>query len=186
MRLLSLNVWGGQVYPELLDYLVHVDADVYCLQEVTRSRLTGSAWLTYRDGELQLDQRANLFDDLRTALPGHDGFFCPTARGELFDGDTTCWQEFGLATFVRSGIPVTGQAQEFVHGHFDPHGFGDHPRSRNVHAVRLYDYANDWPVTIVQMHGLRDAAGKGDSPVRDAQAAALTQLIKRFDRHTSG
>ena len=184
MQVLSLNAWGGRLHAELLDYLVHADADVYCLQEVPRASAARSKWLTYADGELRLDQRADLYRELREALPSHDGFYCPTARGELFDGDTPCWQEFGLATFVRSTMPVIGTALDFVYGAFSAHGFGSHPRSRNAHAVRLFDYRTDQAMTIVQMHGLREEAGKADSPARDAQADALVELISRLRRQT--
>ena len=180
MRLLSLNVWGGLKHRELLDYLARVDADVYCLQEVTRSQDSRSAWLTYRDGDVQMQQRANLFDEIRSALPAHDGFFCPTARGQMLDGDVLCQQQFGLATLVRAGVPVIGQALDFVHGQFSAHGFGAHPRARNAHAVRVHDYRSGHAVTIVQMHGLREETGKGDSAARDAQASALAELIERF------
>lgn len=180
MKILSLNVWGGLLADELLEFLASCDADVLCLQEVPRASESRSPWLTYRDGSIEIPQRADLFNELRTALPHHDGFFFPATRGELFDGDTPCWQEFGLATFVRSSLAVTGQALEFVHGAYAPHGFGPHPRPRNAHAVRLFDYDADHQVTIVQMHGLREESGKGDTPARDAQANALLALIERI------
>ncbi|RIJ70318.1 endonuclease/exonuclease/phosphatase family protein [Nakamurella silvestris] len=179
MRVLSLNVWGGTLHDELLDYLKAVDADAYCLQEVSRSHGSRSEWLTYRDGDVELNQRADLFGELRAALPGHDGYFCPTARGELHDGQGLQPQEFGLATFVRSTVPVIGSALEFVHGAFSPHSFGDHPRSRNAHAIRVFDYPTGKTLTVVQLHGLREEDGKSDSPTRDAQTDALVALIGR-------
>jgi len=182
MRILSLNVWGGALHRELLDYLVLADADVYCLQEVTRSHGHRSDRLVYRDGDLRLNQRADLFGELREALPGHDGVFHPTARGELHDGEALHPQQFGLATFVRSTIPVIGSAAEFVHGDFSPHEFGDHPRPRNAHAVRVFDYRTHRAMTIVQLHGLREEGGKADSPARDAQTARLIGIIDQVAR----
>lgn len=186
MKILSLNVWGGMLHAPLLDYLATVDADVYCLQEVPRAVAATSEWLTYRDGAVTLQQRANLYREIANALPGHDGFFAPAMRGELLDGDLPCWQEFGLATFVRQNITVIGQALDFVHGTFSPHGFGEHPRARNAHAFRLYDHAADRPLSIVQFHGLRTVDGKGDTSSRDAQADALVTLIKRVHRDGDG
>lgn len=182
MKILSLNVWGGMLHAPLLDYLAAVDADVYCLQEVPRAVAARSDWLTYRDGTVELQQRSNLYKEIATALPGHDGFFAPAMRGQLIDGDRPCWQEFGLATFVRQDIAVIGQSLDFVHGSFSPHSFGDHPRSRNAHAFRLYDYKADRPLCVVQFHGLREVDGKGDTPNRGAQAEALVALISRLSR----
>lgn len=186
MKILSLNVWGGMLHAPLLDYLVAADADVYCLQEVPRAVGARSDWLTYRDGAVELKQRANLYREIAATLSGHDGFFAPTARGELMDGDRPCHQEFGLATFIRQDVSVIGQALDFVHGTFSPHGFGAHPRARNAYVFRLYDYKADRALTVAQFHGLRELDGKGDTPTREKQAEALASLIGRVHRDGEG
>lgn len=43
--------------------------------------------------------------------------------------------------------------------------------------MRLFNYESGFPITIAQMHGLRDIAGKGDTPARQAQAQSLVNLI---------
>ena len=182
LRIVSLNAWGGSLHAPLMDYLADVDADVICLQEVARTPSSAQDWLTYRDHGVALQQRANLFDEIRAALPGHDGVFAPTARGGLFDGDRAIPSEFGLATFVRTSLTVIAQAQDFVHGAFSPGGWGPHPRARNAHCLRLFNHEDGFSITIAQMHGLRDVAGKGDTPARDAQTEALIGLIGRVWR----
>ncbi|MCM2475372.1 endonuclease/exonuclease/phosphatase family protein [Rhizobium sp. CG5] len=179
MRILSLNAWGGTLHAPLMDYLAAADPDILCLQEVVSSAVAAADWLVYRDRDVELPQRPHLFDEIRAALPGHDGSFHPTSRGELFDGDRAVPCEFGLATFVRRGLPVIGQAVGFVHGAFSPDGWGPHPRARNAHCLRVFDYDRGFAVTVAQMHGLRDVAGKGDMPERDAQAEALVALIRQ-------
>ena len=52
-----------------------------------RTPAAGRDWLVYRDGGVELPQRANLFREVREALPGHAAFFCPAARGPLFEGE---------------------------------------------------------------------------------------------------
>jgi endonuclease/exonuclease/phosphatase family metal-dependent hydrolase len=178
-RVISLNAWGGRLHAPLLPYLQQADPDILCLQEVLRSPETRSDWLVYRDNGVELPQRAHLYDELCAALPGHDAMFHPTARGTLFDGDALVSSEFGLATFVRKSYPVIGQAVDFVHGEFAPAGWGPHPRARNAHCLRLFSYADDFSLTIAQMHGLRDVAGKADTPARRAQAEAFAALIRR-------
>jgi endonuclease/exonuclease/phosphatase family metal-dependent hydrolase len=179
MRILSLNAWGGKLHSPLMRYLAEVDADVLCLQEIARSPATDAEWLTYRDADVELPQRANLFDEIAAALPGHDGCFCPTARGTLFDGDRPVASEFGLATFVRRSHSVIGQALGFVHGSFSSEGWGPHPRARNAHCIRLFDHDAGTAITIAQMHGLREIGGKNDTPARHAQADALVNLIRQ-------
>jgi len=178
MRILSLNVWGGRVHQPLIDYISRVDADIFCLQEVALTPGWPHGWLTYRDGELRLPQRSNLFGELCAALPGHQARFYPAARGPLHDdAGLAVWSQFGLATFVRHGCPIVAEAMRFVHGAFSPDGWGPHPRARNAHCVRVFDGATGSHVTIAQMHGLRDPAGKGDTPERERQADRLVDLI---------
>ena len=179
MRIISLNAWGGRLHEALIDYIRQADADVLCLQEVLRAPGTDWGWSTYRDAGLELPQRANLFAEISAALPGHDGFFCPTSRGELFNADSAIAAEFGLATFVRKSHSVIAQGLDFVHGGFSANGWGEHPRPRNAHCIRVVSHENASSLTIAHMHGLRDPAGKNDTAARKKQAAALVALVER-------
>jgi endonuclease/exonuclease/phosphatase family metal-dependent hydrolase len=176
MKIVSLNGWGGKLADDLLPYLQAETPDVLCLQEVVHSPGMDESWLTYRDGDDVLPQRANFFHDVCSFLPHRVATFCPAARGVLWQGDTKVPSFWGLATFVHRSLCLIAQAQGFVHGQFSPHGYGDHPRSRSAHAVRLYDAARDGTVGITQMHGLRDLAGKADTPARADQARRLLAL----------
>lgn len=178
LRIISLNAWGGKLHEALLEYVAAADPDVLCLQEVLRTPGTRSGWSIYRDGDVVLPQRFNLFAEVSAALSGHDAFFCPTSRGELLDGDNAITAEFGLATFVRRSHSVIAQGLDFVHGEFSTNGWGEHPRPRNAHCVRLFSQEHG-TLTIAHMHGLRDVAGKGDTPARKGQAEALAGLIGR-------
>jgi endonuclease/exonuclease/phosphatase family metal-dependent hydrolase len=184
MRILSLNCWGGRLGPGLVDYLRSAEADVLCLQEVVHAPGCPQVWLDYREDGIELPQRANLFREIAEALPSHAGFFCPAARGDLFDGERPVSTEWGLATFVRRDLVVIGQAQGFVHGDYAAQGWGPHPRARNAHVVRVFDIAAGRAVAVAHMHGLRDPGGKGDTPARLAQAdrfAALISAVARRD-----
>ena len=178
MRVLSLNCWGGRLGRPLVDYLAAAAADVLCLQEVIHTPGCPQEWLSYRDDGAELPQRADLFGELRTALPDHAPHFCPAARGDLFHGDRPVATAWGIATFVRRDLAVIGQAQGFVHGDYAATGWGPHPRARNAHVVRVYDHAAGRTVTIAHLHGLRDPAGKADTPARRAQAERFAALIR--------
>jgi len=178
MRILCLNAWGGTLHEALIPYLQAVSPDILCLQEVTHSPESAKDWLIYRDGTHVLDQRANLFRDLTAALPDHSGQFCPAAQGQLWDGETPVPSLWGLATFTRKTLPLIGQAQGFVHKSYGAHGFGEHPRSRNAHAIRVWDHARNRAVTVAHMHGLRALSGKGDTPERLTQARRLADLVQ--------
>lgn len=180
MRIMCLNGWGGRLHAEILAYLAAVRPDVLCLQEVVHSPATEKDWLTYRDGDHVLPQRANFFRDICAALPDHVGTFCPAAQGPLWDGATQVPSQWGLASFVHRSLPVVAQVQGFVHKGFSADGFGEHPRSRSAHGLRIHDAARAGFVSITQMHGLRDLRGKGDTPERAAQAGRLLALSQQL------
>lgn len=177
---MCLNGWGGKLHGPLLAYLRSSAPDILCLQEVVHSPDSEKEWLTYRDADHVLPQRANLFADVAAALPDHTGLFCPAAQGVLWDDDQPVASQWGLATFVHRALPITEQAQGFVHKSFSPFGYGEHPRSRNAHVVRVFDYGKARFVCVAHMHGLRDLSGKGDTPERAAQAEKLAELVSRI------
>jgi hypothetical protein len=176
MQIVSLNAWGGTCHDRLLPWLAFTQPDILCLQEVIHSPVAAPDWLTYRDGDHVLSQRANLFAEVSAALPDHIATFCPAAKGSLWDGDRALPSLWGLATFVHRRFPVIGQAQGFVHKGWFAHGYGDHPRSRTGHAVRLHDPEQDRAVVVAHMHGLRDPRGKIDTPERAVQVQRFLGL----------
>jgi endonuclease/exonuclease/phosphatase family metal-dependent hydrolase len=179
MRIVSLNAWGGALFTELAAWLPTVNAGVVCLQEVTRTA-HASGWTQFADGERRLPQRADLYDDVRTLLPHHQGIFLSSDAGPVTDETgVQRTQDFGLATFVADEIPLIGVASTFVHGEFVHHQTwptGDRPRT--ALATRLADPASGRTVTVVQLHGLRDPAGKQDTPARRAQAERIASLVE--------
>ena len=186
MKIVSLNGWGGRLHEHLIAYLRSEAPDILCLQEVVHTPDTEKDWLTYRDGDHVLQQRANFFRDIARALPDHQASFCPSSRGVLWDGAQAVPSQWGLATFVHRSLPITEQAQGFVHKAFSPHGYGDHPRSRNAHAIRVYDVETERCVCIAHMHGLRDLQGKTDTPERRQQAHRLVDLVRRVAQPDDG
>jgi endonuclease/exonuclease/phosphatase family metal-dependent hydrolase len=183
MRIISLNAWGGAMFDSLAPWLRSMDADVVCLQEMTRTPgITG--WTRFDDGEHALPQRANLFADVSQMLPAYQGFFAPNDAGPVHDETgARLHQEFGVATFVAEHFRVVGLASEFVHGAFvdyDEWTTSDRPRA--ALATRLLDQSGGRAVTVVQVHGLRDRAGKHDTPARRTQAERLAGLVERARR----
>lgn len=176
MEIMCLNGWGGKLHDRLARFLQSSRPDVLCLQEVVHTPSSTKDWLTYRDGDHVLPQRANFFRDVCRSLPEHVAVFCPAAQGVLWDEQRSIPSQWGLATFVHRSLPIIGQVQDFVHKSFSPAGYGDHPRSRSAHGVRVFDYKANRPVSVTHMHGLRDLKGKMDTPERAVQAQKLLDL----------
>lgn len=183
MRIVSVNAWGGAMFESLAAWLPTVDADVVCLQEVTRT--AGASGAThFADGERSLPQRANLFDDVSQLLPSHQSMFVASDAGPVLDDrGVTLRQDFGLAMFVSDRLPVVGSAAEFVHGSFVDHEqWAIEDRPRIAQAVRVVDRAKDRVVTVAHVHGLRDPAGKHDTPARQGQAERLATFLANVRR----
>ena len=180
MRIVSLNAWGGALFDSLSAWLPGCAANVVGLQEVTRTPgLTG--WTRFDDTERALPQRANLFDDLRTVLPGYQAMFLASDAGPVYDmGGNRHRQDFGLGTFVDEGCPIIGVDSDFVHGAFVDHDeWPIDDRPRQAQAARLVDREAQRIVTFVHLHGLRDPSGKGDTDPRRAQAARIAALVDK-------
>jgi endonuclease/exonuclease/phosphatase family metal-dependent hydrolase len=168
------------MYDALAPWVASNSADVWCLQEVTRTPALGG-WTHFSDGERELPQRANFFDDVRSLLPHHQGLFLTSDAGPVVDADgVEHRQDFGIALFVDERIPVIGQESVFVHGSFVDHvQWTTSDRPRIAQAARLVDRESNRTVSVVHLHGLRDAQGKGDTAARRAQADRLVDLVRR-------
>lgn len=178
MRILSLNAWGGARYDDLVAWLPTVAADVVCLQEVTRTPGLGG-WTRFEDEARALPQRADLMADVGAALPEHDGWFAVSDTGPVADdAGTVHRQHFGLGLFTAPEVVTVRSTAAHVHGRYADHGeawpHSDRPRAAQV--ARLAQ--GERRVTIGHLHGLRDDAGKGDSPARRAQAERLVALVE--------
>ena len=180
MKIISLNAWGGAMFDSLVEWLPDCGADILCLQEVTRTNgLCGTT--RFDDGERSLPQRANLYADVCATLPNHQGVFLTSDSGPVYDEiGNRHQQDFGISLFVHQRIPMVRTEVAFVHGaHVDHHEWPISDRPRVAHAARLFDRVSDRYVTIVHLHGLRDSAGKADSPSRISQAHRLADLTTR-------
>lgn len=167
------------MFDPFASWLPSVDVDVLCLQEVTRT--TGLAgWTTFADGERELPQRADLHGDVKLLLPDHQAIFSASDAGPVSDQRGKEWrQDFGIGTYLADRLTTVGQCTTFVHGEFVEHQkWSVSERPRVAHAVRVYDRDQARFITIVHLHGLRDAAGKHDTPARIRQATRLVELIE--------
>lgn len=180
MRIVSLNAWGGVLYDALLPWLQKLDADVVCLQEVTRTSGV-EGWTRFEDEARALPQRASLMADVTDALPGHEPWFTASDTGPVHGRDgATHRQDFGLGMFTRAELARVATRTGHVHGSYVDHGdaWPHSNRPRAAQVVRLYDPLAQRFVTIGHLHGLRDEAGKHDTPARRAQAERLAGFVR--------
>jgi endonuclease/exonuclease/phosphatase family metal-dependent hydrolase len=90
-----------------------------------------------------------------------------------------CARAFPVSSVVAETFPIVGIRSTFVHGRYAEH-HGEWPaegRPRAALAVRVFDRQARRFVSVVNLHGLRDARGKTDSPARRFQAERLAELV---------
>jgi endonuclease/exonuclease/phosphatase family metal-dependent hydrolase len=181
MKIISLNAWGGQVWPALGSWIGSCGGDVVCLQEVIRPSEPSPPWLAYRDAHRSLNQRSDLFGGISAALPDHSAGFFPAAMGPLSDtGGKTYQSQQGLGQWVAPHLDIQLRQDGFVHGAFRADGWGMDPVPRGFQAVRITKVGRASPVTVAHFHGLRDIGGKGDTPARADQAKRALTLLSQI------
>lgn len=178
MKLVSLNVWGGTVYKELIDYikLQSKETDIFCFQEVfhsTQSKVSNGI-------------KTDLFDNILKVLPEFSGFYAPIITGYDTQIKVDFDLAFGQATFVRKNIDLISEETYFVHGEFDfappaiIEGITDGmDLPRNIHCIKIK--IKDREVLIGNFHGYWIPGSKIDSPQSIAQMQAVLKIYNSIN-----
>lgn len=161
MRIMSLNIWGGQIKTPLMNFIrKYKDIDVLCMQEVYSKAKTKACT---NDDPVQLD----IFGDMSGILPNHEPYFV-----KVIDG-------YGIGMFIKKTLPLLKRGEHLIHENpnYTPPG---PTHSRKLQWVEV-EYNSDI-YTIVNLHGLWNGKGKSDTDERIVQA----QNIKSFLKNAGG
>ncbi len=157
MKLITLNIWGGQVKKPLLDFIkAQQEVDIFCFQEVYHNapeKICTSAET----------KSLSIFSELHDLLPEHDAYFRPAVRNI-----------YGLGTFIRKNIPVLREGDVTIHANPEYTGSGpSHPRNMQWLECQVQDTV----YTIMNVHGLWNGMGKTDTPARIAQSQCIREFM---------
>lgn len=105
------------MFDELVAWLETVDAEVICLQEVTRTAHR-SGWSTFADGERTLPQRLSLFDDVSAVLTDYTPYFVANDAGPVTDATVSnCVRTSGSRPGCVTTSPSWGSTRgSSIHG----------------------------------------------------------------------
>lgn len=184
MKLISLNIWGGNLYEPLMEFIKYhaADTDIFCFQEM---------YDTPTDHSKAGFARIDILKRITEALPDFDIHYHPAESGtHLFNPDyfphandpdklssilIDC--SSGLATCVRKNIPVVGIENSFVYGEYN----GVEKRIVETYSRNLTTLTLDTPlgrVAVSNFHGLwMQGRGKGDTPERIIQSEKIKAII---------
>lgn len=168
MNLVYLNLWGGNKFHEILDFVRRstYNVDVFMFQEVFDANVSIS----------EVDSRFNLFKELEKILPDHCGYFSSAQNGYDLDGSVDFDLSFGLASFIRKSIIVSHHEVFFVYGKQNSRigpDVASMPRNAQLFDVSFLDSE----YRLVNFHGLWQFGGKNDSPARIMQSNMLKNVL---------
>lgn len=174
MKIMTLNVWGGRIFQELLGYVRQATktVEVFCFQEVF-STITDRTWT--EDGQ----GRCNLFSELCGALWNFRGVFHADSDKCDFMGAIDYHLSIGLATFVHRHISLKNQGDMFVFLNRNK-TISQFPFSlaRTIQFVEVGCFRRR--VLILNLHGLWNGHEKTDTPERIEQSRRVRWLLEQY------
>jgi len=174
LRIVSLNLWGGNALGPLLDFVREQAAgtDLFCFQEML-------------DGQepvpLACGFRTTLFRELSELLADFAGVFDPVvAWDQPTEDERTVRVPFGLATFARRSLPIVDRRAEKIVEHQDNLDAvpGRHRITRWLQVTELQ--VPDGSLVIANYHGIARPGSKLDSVERLEQSRVIRSVL---DRH---
>lgn len=161
MKLITFNIWGGRIKESLFDFIKnHKEIDIFCFQEIyheAKDKMSGDKY----------EADLNLYADLRELLPNHQSFFRPSI-GTVY----------GIGIFIKNNIKVLDEGDMLIYHAPNYSGSGgDH--SRNMQWMKIE--ANGGVYMILNVHGLWNGQGKGDSESRIAQSETIRKFMDTAD-----
>jgi len=178
MKLISLNIWGGQKHKELLEFIEKINGqiDIICLQEVFKSDVN-----TFSRGS-----KMNIYSDLEKILIDYKIVYAPTFTNYDLITKTDFDTSFGQATFVKKNIDLISEGTVFTYKNFDKKEilyvdesgeYWDLPR--NFHYIIAGENGKEF--LIANVHGFWKRGAKKDTSQSLAQSDKILELLDTFN-----
>lgn len=160
MKLMSLNIWGGQVHKPLLDFIKKSsrEIDIFCFQEVFHN-------LDNQKSQIIHKAIPDIYSDIERVLPNHQGYFSPMQAGEE-----------GVALFLNSKLVIAKVEEIFVYRNLNALENNDASTlGRNLQYVQIK--VGNSVVTISHIHGVWQGGSKTDTPERLQQSKNIKAFL---------
>lgn len=168
MKLISLNIWGGEAYDPLMAFVAahKSSTDIFCFQEVFTS--------TEHNLALQGTTRIHILEDLKSILSGFEALYFPLLQNFDRSGQVTFDLKEGKAIFFRKQIPVLASGEIITHRE-NVEIFGVEQFPSSFAFVRL-PYGTG-TLTVMNFHGVAFPGHKLDTPARLEQSRRMVEFI---------
>jgi endonuclease/exonuclease/phosphatase family metal-dependent hydrolase len=175
LRIVSLNLWGGQAFEPLLDFVRQqaTDADLFCFQEM----LDAPELVPLACGF-----RTTLYRGLAEALPDFAGTFDPVvAWDQPTEEGRSLRVPFGLTTFARGSLLILNRRAARIIEHQDTLDAvpGLHDIIRWLQLTEIETPSG--PLLVGNYHGIARPGSKLDSDERLEQSRGIRRVLDRHD-----
>ena len=162
VKLISLNIWGGNIHGPLLEFITkHKDTDIFCFQEILNGTDSSTTKKIIQNAP---NATGTIYSQIQGILPMHSGYFAPAQ------------DQSGLGIFIKKGINVKNHGDIFVFRKKDAMENND-PATVGKNLQYLEFAKDQKPVIIVNFHGLWIRKGKEDSNDRISQSEKIKAFL---------
>jgi len=162
VKLITLNIWGGQVYEPLIEFIKEQgkNVDIFCFQEVING-IKGEKTEVISNAPNAI---VDIYSQIQAVLSKFQGYFAPAQK------------EAGNAIFIRKNIQVAKEDNFFVYRFRDSYKDGKtETTGRNLQYIQFKVEGEQF--TIANLHGLWAPGGKGDTPERIEQFKKVKEFL---------
>ena len=174
MKLISLNIWGGQVHKPLLEFIKknNNDIDIFCFQEVFKSK----------ENVISNGSKVNIYYDIVKILKEYSVYYAPTFEGRDLEGKVDFEVYFGQAIFVKKNIKIIEEESVFIFGSYNDdketfsEGFGKYIDFPRVMQYVILEKNNERTL-IANIHGYWNPKTKNDTPQSLMQSERIIEFL---------
>ncbi|MBI2621751.1 MAG: endonuclease/exonuclease/phosphatase family protein [Candidatus Levybacteria bacterium] len=169
MRLINLNIWGGILFDELIQFLREKkqDSNFFCLQEVHKS---DRSVITPKGG------RSNILLDLKKELSDFDFIFSPSYHGRDFEYVVDYPLSHGPAIFWKKSHPPKKTGSIFTH--YSENDVRQFPGHIQPDVPRNFQYLIYDKFLVINFHGYWTPSAKFDTKERLEQSEKIIAFAK--------
>ena len=160
MKLITLNIWGGQVYEPFIEFLKKYsqEIDIFCFQEDFDNPPGGKS-------TLQPEKKQDIDQDIKRILVDFEGWMTPMQE-----------REESPAMYVRKNIQIKKKGEEFVY-RWKNAMIGKDGSTYGVNVQYAQIEQDQRQYLICNMHGHWTPDFKGDNEARIEQSQNIIKFL---------
>lgn len=170
MKIISLNLWGGRLFDDLIKFINNHQAstDIFCFQEILKN-----------DSNLKVEKeyRANLLDELIELLPDFNYEFFAGVKNYNFAAEKVNYDLYeGKGIFVKKKLKIKSYKAKVLLGKRFPNLKSDYTNSPvTMQSIEVeINYENYF---INNIHGLPMPGDKLDTRKRIKQSLEVLKIL---------